>query len=61
MPGSLSLAPLLVLVGNTPPNIEYANAPRPLTRLDMLRFARRLVEQQAVQQLAVIRRWIADE
>ncbi|MET8765497.1 DUF6233 domain-containing protein [Streptomyces sp. NPDC004658] len=37
------------------------NEPRPLTRLDALRFARRVVEQQAVRQLALIDRWIADE
>ncbi|WP_157857991.1 hypothetical protein [Streptomyces durhamensis] len=33
----------------------------PLTRLDMMRFARRVVEQQTVRQLALIDRWIADE
>ncbi|ANP52180.1 hypothetical protein J2Z21_009835 [Streptomyces griseochromogenes] len=32
-----------------------------MTRLDMLRFARRVVEQQATRQLALIDRWIADE
>ncbi|MGW2426041.1 DUF6233 domain-containing protein [Streptomyces sp. NPDC001709] len=37
------------------------NEPRLLTRLDMLRFARRVVEQQAVRQLTLIDRWIADE
>ncbi|MFJ6085115.1 DUF6233 domain-containing protein [Streptomyces sp. NPDC092369] len=37
------------------------NDPAPVTRLDMLRFARRVVEQQAVRQLALIDRWIADE
>ncbi|MGA5441528.1 DUF6233 domain-containing protein [Streptomyces griseoincarnatus] len=37
------------------------NESRPLTRLDMLRFTRRVVEQQAVRQLALIDRWIADE
>ncbi|MFJ4787610.1 DUF6233 domain-containing protein [Streptomyces sp. NPDC088794] len=37
------------------------NDPAPATRLDMLRFARRVVEQQAVRQLALIDRWIADE
>ncbi|MEU3735958.1 DUF6233 domain-containing protein [Streptomyces sp. NPDC032198] len=33
----------------------------PLTRLDQLRFARRVVEQQATRALAEIDRWIADE
>jgi hypothetical protein len=32
-----------------------------LSRLDALRFARRVVEQQAVRQLALIDRWIAEE
>ncbi|WP_225102568.1 hypothetical protein [Streptomyces sp. CoH27] len=31
------------------------------SRLDMLRFARRVVEQQTARQLALINRWIADE
>ncbi|MGW3458582.1 DUF6233 domain-containing protein [Streptomyces olivaceoviridis] len=34
---------------------------QPLSRLDALRFARRVVEQQAVRQLGVIDRWIAEE
>ncbi|MFI5690151.1 DUF6233 domain-containing protein [Streptomyces sp. NPDC051636] len=34
---------------------------QPLSRLDALRFARRVVEQQAVRQLRLIDRWIADE
>ncbi|MGW1917017.1 DUF6233 domain-containing protein [Streptomyces sp. NPDC002076] len=33
----------------------------PLTRLDMLRFVRRVVEQQTTRQLTLIDRWIADE
>ncbi|MFJ9038028.1 DUF6233 domain-containing protein [Streptomyces sp. NPDC102406] len=33
----------------------------PATRLDLLRFARRVVEQQARHQLAQIDRWISDE
>ncbi|AYN39937.1 hypothetical protein D9753_14545 [Streptomyces dangxiongensis] len=37
------------------------NDDRPLTRLDMLRFARRVVEHQAARQLALMDRWIADE
>jgi hypothetical protein len=37
------------------------NEDRPLTRLDMLRFARRVVEHQAARQLALMDRWIADE
>ncbi|WP_037814508.1 DUF6233 domain-containing protein [Streptomyces sp. NRRL S-1022] len=37
------------------------NEDRPLTRLDMLRFARRVVERQAARQLALMDRWIADE
>ncbi|MGW1807208.1 DUF6233 domain-containing protein [Streptomyces sp. NPDC002078] len=37
------------------------NEARPLTRLDMLRFARRVVEQQATRELALIDQWIADE
>ncbi|MFF2206333.1 DUF6233 domain-containing protein [Streptomyces sp. NPDC058145] len=37
------------------------NESRPLTRIDMLRFARRVVEQQANRQLALIDRWIAEE
>ncbi|MET9016926.1 DUF6233 domain-containing protein [Streptomyces olivaceoviridis] len=37
------------------------NDPRPLSRLDMLRFARRVVEQQATRQLALIDQWIAGE
>ncbi|MEU0006540.1 DUF6233 domain-containing protein [Streptomyces sp. NPDC006314] len=37
------------------------NDNRPLTRLDMLRFARRVVERQAARQLALMDRWIADE
>ncbi|GGW76606.1 hypothetical protein GCM10010503_63090 [Streptomyces lucensis JCM 4490] len=37
------------------------NDDRPLTRLDMLRFARRVVEGQTERQLALIDRWIADE
>ncbi|MFE0383749.1 DUF6233 domain-containing protein [Streptomyces bungoensis] len=37
------------------------NESGPSTRLDMLRFARRVVEQQAVRQLALIDRWIAEE
>jgi hypothetical protein len=37
------------------------NEARPLTRLDMLRFVRRVVEQQATRELALIDRWIADE
>jgi hypothetical protein len=41
--------------------IERVNDDRPLTRLDMLRFARRVVERQAARQLAVMDRWIADE
>ncbi|MEU6557311.1 DUF6233 domain-containing protein [Streptomyces sp. NPDC046915] len=36
-------------------------AEQPLSRLDALRFARRVVEQQAVRQLRLIDRWIADE
>ncbi|MFE7935545.1 DUF6233 domain-containing protein [Streptomyces sp. NPDC057456] len=34
---------------------------QPLSRLDALRFARRVVEQQAVRQLRLIDQWIADE
>ncbi|MGW2098723.1 DUF6233 domain-containing protein [Streptomyces olivaceoviridis] len=34
---------------------------QPLSRLDVLRFARRVVEQQAVRQLGLIDRWIAEE
>ncbi|MGW7256548.1 DUF6233 domain-containing protein [Streptomyces sp. NPDC054834] len=34
---------------------------QPLSRLEALRFARRVVEQQAVRQLRVIDRWIAEE
>ncbi|WP_030989967.1 DUF6233 domain-containing protein [Streptomyces sp. NRRL WC-3744] len=34
---------------------------QPLSRLDALRFARRVVEQQAVRQLGLIDRWIAEE
>ncbi|WEO92824.1 DUF6233 domain-containing protein [Streptomyces sp. FXJ1.172] len=34
---------------------------QPTSRLDMLRFARRVVEQQTARQLALIDRWIADE
>ncbi|KUN14564.1 hypothetical protein AQJ11_44350 [Streptomyces corchorusii] len=34
---------------------------QPLSRLDALRFARRVVEQQAVRQLELIDRWIAEE
>ncbi|MFI0233794.1 DUF6233 domain-containing protein [Streptomyces sp. NPDC017086] len=34
---------------------------QPLSRLDALRFARRVVEQQAERQLALVDRWIADE
>ncbi|MGW5257567.1 hypothetical protein ACWERW_32260 [Streptomyces sp. NPDC004012] len=34
---------------------------QPTSRLDMLRFARRVVEQQSTRQLALIDRWIADE
>ncbi|CAL9327288.1 DUF6233 domain-containing protein [Streptomyces sp. SudanB182_2057] len=34
---------------------------QPLSRLDALRFARRVVAQQAARQLALIDRWIADE
>jgi hypothetical protein len=41
--------------------IERVNDDRPLTRLDMLRFARRVVEHQAARQLALMDRWIADE
>ncbi|AGS67388.1 hypothetical protein B446_02780 [Streptomyces collinus Tu 365] len=41
--------------------IEHVNESRPLSRLDMLRFARRVVEQQAARQLALIDRWISDE
>ncbi|MFE0133333.1 DUF6233 domain-containing protein [Streptomyces sp. NPDC059037] len=37
------------------------NESAPLTRLDQLRFARRVVEQQATRALAEIDRWIADE
>ncbi|GAA2200516.1 DUF6233 domain-containing protein [Streptomyces bangladeshensis] len=37
------------------------NEDRPLARLDMLRFARRVVEHQAARQLALMDRWIADE
>ncbi|AOR32651.1 hypothetical protein BFF78_17690 [Streptomyces fodineus] len=37
------------------------NDDRPLTRVDMLRFARRVVEHQAARQLALMDRWIADE
>ncbi|WP_225824971.1 DUF6233 domain-containing protein [Streptomyces naphthomycinicus] len=37
------------------------NEDGPLTRLDMLRFARRVVEHQAARQLALMDRWIADE
>ncbi|MGW5284485.1 DUF6233 domain-containing protein [Streptomyces collinus] len=33
----------------------------PGSRLDMLRFARRVVEQQSARQLALIDRWIAEE
>ncbi|MFD7439704.1 DUF6233 domain-containing protein [Streptomyces sp. NPDC059861] len=33
----------------------------PLSRLDALRFIRRVVEQQAVRQLRLIDGWIADE
>ncbi|WP_428956253.1 DUF6233 domain-containing protein [Streptomyces sp. cg35] len=33
----------------------------PAARIDMLRFTRRVVEQQAMDQLAQIDRWIADE
>ncbi|AGS73920.1 DUF6233 domain-containing protein [Streptomyces collinus] len=33
----------------------------PGSRLDTLRFARRVVEQQSAQQLALIDRWIAEE
>lgn len=33
----------------------------PASRLDQLRFARRVVEKQATEQLAQIDRWIADE
>ncbi|MET7435401.1 MULTISPECIES: hypothetical protein [Streptomyces] len=32
-----------------------------LSRLDASRFARRVVEQQAVRQLGLIDRWIAEE
>ncbi|MGW1987905.1 DUF6233 domain-containing protein [Streptomyces collinus] len=31
------------------------------TRLDMLRFARRVIQQQTARQLALLDRWIADE
>ncbi|MEW2289674.1 hypothetical protein [Streptomyces sp. NPDC047841] len=34
---------------------------QPLSRLDALRFARRVIEQQAVRQLGLIDRWIAEE
>lgn len=34
---------------------------QPLSRLDALRFARRVVEQQAIRQRRLIDRWIADE
>ncbi|MEV6938681.1 DUF6233 domain-containing protein [Streptomyces sp. NPDC051132] len=34
---------------------------QPLSRLDALRFARRVVEEQAERQLALIDRWIANE
>ncbi|MFF5475437.1 hypothetical protein [Streptomyces achromogenes] len=34
---------------------------QPLPRLDALRFARRVIEQQAARQLALIDRWIAEE
>ncbi|MEU5599853.1 DUF6233 domain-containing protein [Streptomyces sp. NPDC020298] len=34
---------------------------QPLSRLEALRFARRVVEQQAMRQLRVINRWIAEE
>ncbi|MEU6597889.1 DUF6233 domain-containing protein [Streptomyces flaveolus] len=37
------------------------NDPHPLTRLDMLRFARRVVEQHTARQLDLIDQWIADE
>ncbi|MGW2771697.1 DUF6233 domain-containing protein [Streptomyces olivaceoviridis] len=33
----------------------------PLSRLDALRLARRVVEQQAVRRLGLIDRWIAEE
>ncbi|MGW2426661.1 DUF6233 domain-containing protein [Streptomyces sp. NPDC001709] len=33
----------------------------PPTRLDMLRFGRRVIDQQTTRQLALIDRWIADE
>jgi hypothetical protein len=41
--------------------IERMSGPSPVDRLDLLRFARRVVEQQARDQLAQIDRWIADE
>ncbi|MFD8391904.1 hypothetical protein ACFV2N_22570 [Streptomyces sp. NPDC059680] len=34
---------------------------RQLSRLDALRFARRVVQQQASRELALIDQWIADE
>jgi hypothetical protein len=50
----------MALTGPNSPRLEHVNESG-LTRLDMLRFTRRVVEEQAVRQLALIDRWIADE
>ncbi len=62
-PGRLDGTPAVDPAGRRPPwtRIERVNEDRPLTRLDMLRFARRVVEHQAARQLALMDRWIADE
>jgi hypothetical protein len=47
--------------GNTAVREQQVRSEGPLSRLEALRFVRRVVEQQALRQLELIDRWIAQE